>query len=89
LWLVVAAATAILTNSSLQAQEAADLIPRVLPEKPVETRVTPTDNPHRVILKFREGSAVRLQEQRFVVKDDARSTAGFEIDLMQLEEVLR
>jgi hypothetical protein len=88
-WLVVAAATAILTNSSLQAQEAADLIPRVVPEKPVETRVTPTDNPHQVILKFREGSAVRLQEQRFVVKDDARSAAGFEIDLMQLEEVLR
>ena len=60
----------------------------MLPEKPTETRIGPTDQPYHVILKFREGSYVRLRDGRFVVDGDESSGAAAEVDLAELEEVL-
>jgi serine protease len=87
-WFMVVTAAAFLANSPLRAQDANGLLPRTTPEKPVETTVAPGDAPHQVILKFREGSYVRLRNERFVIEGDQSSGAAAEVDLSELEEVL-
>lgn len=86
--LAVVIVAAFVASSPLRAQDASGLIPRMVPEKPVETRITPAVEPGQVILKFREGSYVRWRDDRFVVEDGERTGAPAQVDLSELEEVL-
>jgi serine protease len=87
-WLIVILVAAVLANSPLRSQDTRDLIPRVPPAKPIETQIGPAAEPSHVVLKFREGSYVRLRNQRFVIQGDESSGATAEADLSELEEVL-
>ena len=87
-WLVILSAAAFLASSSLRAQDANDLLPRVAPEKPVETRIMSSDDPNQIILKFREDSHVRLRDGRFVIEVDESSAAPADVDLSAVEAIL-
>ena len=71
-WCVMALAMT-LTIQPLFAQATDELIPRLAPDPPFQRPLAPTDNPTQIILKFREGSSVRMREGRFVGADDAQS----------------
>lgn len=71
-------------TSAVRAQDAEGLVPRVPPDKPAETVVAPTEHPEELILKFAEGTGIRLREGIFVPPDDSSADP----DLAQLEEIL-
>ena len=75
----------VLATSPLYAQMEKDPIPRLSPKKPNQTLVRPTQNKEDIILKFREGSGIRLRGGSFVVGGDASAA---QIDLSELENIL-
>jgi serine protease len=56
------------------------LIPRIAPQKPVQTILAQTDSRDQVILKFREGTGVQFQANTFVAEPN--------IDLTDLEGIM-
>ena len=52
-------------------------MPRIAPNKPAKTVVAPTDDREELILKFAEGSGIRLREGRFVLPADAGPGPAF------------
>jgi serine protease len=87
LWVLSAAAT-ILVGSPLRAQDADDLLPRAVPQKPAETRVAPGDDYSRVVLKFREGTYVRLRDDRLEVDAGESAAAPEAVDLSAFDSIL-